>query len=190
MAARKKSEKEIGRMVRECGGDWKKFEDRRVCPHCHQLIYRVDNQPFDGIAVLRGRAVPIEIKSAKLSFSFADLKQHQRAGLSEWSHKHGSPVWLALQMGTQRVGAKNTPRRMWLIFWRSWLDHEAEIENLAGLSSIPYDSNVKGTRKLVREHQLGAVQNLADWELSWGPKGWELPEDHLFRLIYLNGAKI
>jgi len=184
MPARKKSEQDIGKMIRAIGGDWKKFEDRRFCPHCRQLIYRVDNQPYDGIGIVKGKAFPIEVKSAKLSFPFADIKEHQREGLGNWVLKHLNLSWLALQMGTHRAGSQHQPRRMWLISWGAWLQLELLIKDTTGLVSLPYDANTKGVRLKIREAQLGAVQALKNWELTWTNQGWFPPDNHLFCEMY------
>ncbi len=191
MTARKKSEADIGKLIRGIGGDWKKFEDRRYCPHCRQLIYRVDNQPYDGLGVLRGQTFPIEIKSAKLSFPFADIKEHQRAGLTDWQKKHGATAWFALQMGTGKAGSKdsNLPRRLWLVPWDIWLSYEEWVRETADQVSLPYDWHYGRMRKIITEHEMGAVQVLQDHELMWREGEWVLPDDHLFRLIYLPGER-
>lgn len=182
--SRKQSERELGQLIRSLGGDWKKFEDRRNCPHCHQLIYRVENVPFDGIGTLRSISMPVEVKSGKLTFPFADIKKHQRAGLADWMEKHGNSAWLCLQMGTQRVGSKSTPRRMWLIPWTDWIEIEHLVEMAGGLKSLPYSVETSN-RKTVKEHHLGAVTLLALYELWWREGKWVLPPLHSFRYHYL-----
>jgi penicillin-binding protein-related factor A (putative recombinase) len=183
--SRKQSEKELGQLIRSLGGDWKKFEDRRSCPHCHQLIYRVDNQPFDGIGTINSISFPIEVKSGKLTFPFADIKPHQRAGLADWMKKHGNSAWLCLQMGNQRVNATQSkaPRKMWLIAWDDWVDFEDLIKT-QGLKSLPYSFETSN-RVVVRDLRLGAVDLLANHELTWSKKGWVLPPLHSFRYHYL-----
>ncbi|MGH7274215.1 MAG: hypothetical protein ACREIQ_07160, partial [Nitrospiria bacterium] len=172
---RKVSEAEVGQLIRSLGGDWKKFEDRRYCPHCHQLIYRIDNQPFDGIGVIGGRAFPVEVKAAEKSFAFSEIMDHQRTGLSDWQSRHQSPAWLALQMGIT-IKHKETPRKMWLVRWNDWLEIEGMFREL-NVKSMPYSDR---TTKLVVLRNLGfnAVFRLADYELYWLNGEWHLPKSH------------
>ena len=176
----------MGHLIRNLGGDWKKFEDRRFCPHCRTLIYRVDNKPFDGLGVIQGHAFPVEIKSAKLSFPFADIEEHQREGLDAWTKKHTAPTWLALQMGTGRAGSQdsNLPRRLWLIPWASWKMIERLVNSRTGLVSLPYDCRYGRMRLAVKEHEAAAVQMLETYELLWVKGAWALPEEHVFRSWY------
>lgn len=180
---RKKSEAEIGQLIRDLGGDWKKFEDRRYCPHCHQLIYRVDNQPFDGLGVINGKAFPIEVKAGDTAFPFSEIMPHQRAGLSDWQARHQSPAWLALQLGTTIRAAPLLQRRMWLVSWTFWLGVESQIE-VNGFKSIAL-SHRTTNRRVIKELNLTAMDLLHNYELTWVQGGWRMSVNHPFRNYYL-----
>lgn len=143
----------------------------------------MDNRPYDGIATVHGRAIPIEIKTGQNYFRFADLKDHQIEGLQEWSAKHGYPTWIWIQMGTAKVTAIHNPnrRRVWLMPLYVFLgvrDYLAR-EGLKGISL-----NIQTTKRLEhKERELYATSQFKHYELDWN-KDWELPTDHLFHEMY------
>lgn len=189
---RKKSEADLAKLIHSLGWDWKKFEDQRYCPHCRNILYRVDNRPYDGMAIINGRAAPIEVKMGHTRFPFADLKEHQRAGMKAWEDKHGELTWLFLQLGDHRPNSKNFGRRRcWLIS----LNTLGGIENLCnvyGLKSLPLSEHT--TRRVkVRESKIYATNLLKNYELPWKKGGWELPHDHPFAVeydVYSKGAEL
>ena len=183
MPARKVSEHDFGALIRSLGGDYKKFADARYCPYCKKLLYKVDELPYDGQGVINGFAFPIEVKAADLSFDFADLKPHQRAGLSEWQKRHHRPAWLGLQMGTDPVNGKGAyPRRLWLIEWDAWLSFEEDVI-AQGAKSLPY-SPASTNRHAFIDNHLTATEMLKDYELVRIVGGWHLSYAHLFRVHY------
>jgi hypothetical protein len=188
MPARKTSEADFATLFHALGADWKKFEDRRYCPICHNLIFRVDNQPFDGLGVIYGRAFAVEIKAAELAFRFADIEPHQRAGLIEWQHRHIAHAWLGLQMGTAPANARSgTPRRLWLIDWDWWMQFEAGIQQMGRLS-LPYSTQTTN-RIDMRTAGIGAVDSLGTWALEHIKGGWKMPETHPFYQKYIQPNK-
>jgi len=182
MARRKLSEADLGSLIRDLGGDWHKFRDRQYCPMCHNLIYKMDNVPFDGEAVINGFSIPIEVKSGQTAFPFGDIKEHQREGLLEWQRKHHRPAWLCLQMGIQPAGRGELQRRMWLVPMNIWLNVE-ELLQEADFKSLPY-SIVSTNRKIIKEAGLTALDLLGPYELERITGRWAMPENHVFREIY------
>jgi hypothetical protein len=188
---RKRSEKDLGVLIRDLGGDWKKFEDRRYCPHCKQLIYRVDNRPYDGMATIRGLAIPIEIKSGKKSLRFDQLKDHQREGLREWEKKHGNITWIALQMGVSRPisNPENIPLRFWLFPYKKFINMEGLLEEITEQKSLPYNKDTTRNKRII-EYSLTAYDLLWHWEIIWLDGKWSLPIWHPFRAKYLPDTHI
>ena len=188
---RKKSEADLGTLIRSLGGDWKKFEDKRACPHCHKLLYRVDNRGYDGMATIRGISIPIEVKSGQRSFAFADLKPHQHEALLEWENKHGKQSWIALQVGTGRVNQKKEglPRKFWLFPHVLFQRMEALLDETVGQKSIPY-SLATTRNKLIHKYNLTLVEGYWDYEIIWMDGKWILPTWHVFRLYYLRDTYI
>ena len=189
---RKKSEADLAKLIHDLGWDWKKFEDKRTCPKCMHMLYRVDNRPYDGIATIRGGSIPIEVKWAKERYAFSDLKEHQREGMADWQLKHGCMTWLFLQLGDKRVTAKNDPyrRRCWLLPLNAILDIEYTV-SVYDLKSLAISKDTTN-RKVVKEAKLHADSMLKNYELEWKKGGWVLPPYHLFRQMYLiaQGAEI
>lgn len=178
---RKANEGEVARLFHHYGWDWHKFEDKRICPICHQLQYKAQYLPFDGVAIVAGQQIPIEIKQVNgTSFAFAEIRDNQRSGLQVWSERHRSPAWLFLTVGEERVNANaETRRRSWLIPCKEWFALEGQAR-LDGLESLP----------MCRSASRGAYADLSlaevfpDHELPWRDSGWQVPEFHPFGRTY------
>lgn len=184
---RKRSERDLGTLIRDLGGDWKKFEDKRFCPHCKKMLYRVDNRGYDGIATLKGRAIPIEVKSGKRSLRFADLEDHQREALQAWQDKHGWPAWVAIQVGEGRPNQKieDIPLKFWLFPYNFFLALELLCLERANQKSIPYSSKTTNNSNMIML-DLTLVEGCDEYEIVWIAGRWTMPTWHLFRLNYIN----
>lgn len=184
----KQAEADLAKLFYTIGWDWKKFEDKRICPRCKHLLYRVDNRPYDGIAVIYGRTIPIEVKQDKFRFMFSDLKEHQRDGLLEWERKHLSKAWIFLELGTDRTNSKSSKRRRaWLVPINTLLSIETLCE-VYGLKSLPLDKSTTN-RKDVLKSKIYATQLLSQWELPWEKGGWTLPKNHMFYKLYIKSEE-
>lgn len=180
---RKKAEADLAKFIHGLGWDWKKFEDQRYCPHCRHILYRVDNRPYDGMAIINGYAAPIEVKMGHTRFTFADLKEHQREGMKEWEDKHDNPSWLFLQIGDDRPNSKSENRRRCWLFTLNTLNG---IETLMGnydMKSLPLNEHTT-SRKILKEHELYATNLLKQHELMWKPGGWTIAKLHTFCMTY------
>lgn len=180
---RKKAEADLAKLIHGLGWDWKKFEDQRYCPHCRQILYRVDNRPYDGMAVIHGTSIPIEVKMGHTRFAFSDLKDHQREGMREWQVKHGRQTWLFLQMGDDRPNSKSKTRRRCWLMTLSTLEGIEDLCSAYGLKSLPLNEHTT-KRVKVKKDLVYATNLLHNHELPWIPGGWKLPHEHLFSKIY------
>lgn len=187
---KKQAEADFAKFVHDLGWDWKKFEDKRQCPKCFHLLYRVDNRPYDGVMTVWGKTIPVEIKQDETRFPFSDLKQHQRDGLLEWEERHDSLSWIYLMLGTDRVNSNSPKRRQsWLVPTSAFLQAE-QLCRVYGLKSMPLDfSTVQ--RVDVKEAQIYATSIFKNYRLEWQTGGWVLPKAHLLRELYnIKGAEI
>jgi penicillin-binding protein-related factor A (putative recombinase) len=184
---RKRSEADFTKLIHDLGWDWKKFEDKRFCPFCKKLQYRVDNMPYDGIATIKGRAIPVEVKSGTTRFGFNELKEHQREGLINWQKKHGAMAWLYLQMGVSRVDSSLGDRlRSWLMPISHFLQVENLVKGIYKYEGVALSEETTNRRDII-DNKLYATQLFKNYELAWIEKqGWSIPEGHLFRLTYLH----
>ncbi|KPK19761.1 MAG: hypothetical protein AMJ70_08545 [Dehalococcoidia bacterium SG8_51_3] len=186
---RKRAEADLAKFIHDIGWDWKKFEDRRYCPNCRALLYRVDDRPYDGMATVNGIAIPIEVKASKLNFAFSELKKHQEDGMLEWQEKHNryKGCWIFLQMGDQKPNSKQpNRRRCWLITLNAFLDIRT-LCSMMETQTLPYSEETTNRKKL-KDLQISATTLLGKWELKWIPGGWSLPREHLFNTYYI-GAR-
>jgi len=128
---------------------------------------------------------------ANAIFPFKDISIEQRAWLEMWirdgeENDWTQCSWLALGTRLGRAGAKNEPRRLWLIPWRDWL---SEIEHVLRPHrlSLPL-TKCKGQKPMaVQELGLNAINLLAKWELQWYNGGWTVPSNHIFsRMLNLS----
>jgi len=144
-----------------------KWTDMRMCPHCHELLYKSENM-VDYMIVAWNYASLVECKQGEDSFPFADenagLRPNQRAWLSEWE-LFGRPSWLFLELGTGRAP---NDRNAWLIPWTIWLYYESQLE-VVNRKSMPWRPNRQSKG-------FDAVGMLKHYQLNWVPtKGFVIP---------------
>jgi len=126
-------------------------------------------------------------------FPFRNISVEQRAWLEMWirdGEEQNRPQysWLALGTRLGRAGAKDKPRRLWLIPWRNWLSEVEHVLRPHRLS-LPL-AKCKGQKPAaVQEFGLNAINLLAKWELVWYNSHWIIPTEHLFSKTLTLSAK-
>jgi hypothetical protein len=158
-----------------------KWADMRACPHCGQLLYKVEDN-VDYTMIVGNIAGLVECKQDEERFRWADegvgIRPGQRAWLNEWQLQR-RPSWLFLEMGDGRAPKD---RNAWLIWWPVWLMHEGTLE-LGEKKSLAW-------RETRQSGGLNAVSLLADWQLDWVPnQGFVIPGKHQFWTMYKNQIK-
>ena len=188
---------EVGRLIRAAGWWDLTGRDAIICPRCKTKILPKKGRP-DTICPNPNRfGFVIEykmyenLKEGKLweqvpAFAFSEIEPEQRVWLTVWDSyakrdpsigikRGGAYIGLGIRHGT--AGAKNKPRKGWVIPWQSWLWVEDRLRE-AGQASLPLVAG-KGMNKLVQANHLDAVTQLAPWELAHVQNvGWRFPNLH------------
>ncbi len=177
--ARERGNPEVVRTFRAVGGFAEKKTDLWNAIHAWRQAQGVeDNEDVeagghpDYIVLVPPFGFFVEVKSALANFPLAELTARQR----EWLGDYVDIVWLWLFMGTS-IGARERPRRAWLVPWRKWLAVEAQL-GASGLKGLPYD---QPHQRAHRDRGLSACQLLKRYALEWAGDGtWTIPASHVF----------
>jgi len=148
--------------------------------------YATEDDPgrADLVCSIRGQCVHIEVKSAGLSFGFADWRGNQKHWALFSEKVLETPYWLFLAMGEHPPNynpAKYQPRRTWLVPRLRLLAVERLLKPYQG--SLPYIAG-KGYDLTLQSRKWDAVHLLAEYELKWGKGVFGLPLTHPFYKTY------
>lgn len=125
-----------------------------------------------------------EFRWASASFPFSHIRPEQRVWLTMWEsdtvqndnpYPDRSGAYLALGTRHGRAGARDEPRKGWLIPWWYWRTRVEEPIGALGQVSLPL---VAANAKLIDMRQYGADTLLKPYQLTWLAGGWHLEEDH------------
>lgn len=136
----------------------------------------------DQMIVKNGLGGYIEIKSAKTSFNFSDLRDNQREWIEQEAYANSKcRVWLWLFLGKNPPNydpQKYLPRRAWLVEYWDWLAIEDVIKPIQ--NSLPYRAG-KGYAKEMQGRCLDAETLLQGHVLTWSGAGvWTIDPTHPF----------
>jgi hypothetical protein len=154
-------------------GIWRrKYRDVMTCQFCHRRLWKDDEMP-DFMIVWQGCAYLVECKQSTTYWNFTDadgegIRHIQRREMDRWEAVH-NPCFLFLTLGSGRAPGS---RSAWIIPWSEWKTIETTLTR-------------RGQHSLARVSQrnVGALDLLKPWELSWSRGKWVVPPDHVFRQI-------
>jgi hypothetical protein len=177
----KQSEAELVQFAKRYKIDSHKYQDKRRCPRCFQLLWKSDKMP-DYEIVYQGWKSLVEVKQGSpkgLRWAFANadqgIRDTQHETLTYWMENHNVPyLWIALGDGRVPDG-----RGTFLLPYPTWMDIEAKLLDM-GQKSITYNTG----------RMIPAVDIMADFELIWLDGAWLLPDDHVFHQFFTQGNKI
>lgn len=165
--------RELYTLLKEIGYWPTRGRDAIICPRCNTAILPPMGRPDLLVLSPKGRSRVLEVKAINtertISFAFSQIEDDQRRWLNAWYDAGG--------LGYLGIGTYNErPRRLWLVDWEAWLQVEAKLSGIQ--QSIPIDSSISRTRKIVSEQHLDMVTLLADYELVRKTGGWDAPTSH------------
>lgn len=170
---KKQSEREFKEFCNRYGIDSYKYPDRRRCPACGKLLWKVNRMP-DYEITHKGIKSLVEVKQGSKRWYFASeetgIRGIQREKLDDHMRRHNMP-WVFLALGEGRAP---NGRGAFLIPWAVWKRTE-EMLLSEGQKSIRFEGGRMKTAKVI----------LAEYRLVWKDSGWSLPEGHIF-WNYLN----
>ncbi len=167
-------------------GVGRKNVDAIICNRCHSTIIKSTARGIaDYNATVAGCGLVVEVKAGRERFNFAELRLDQRTWLRHWMVKAEGIAWVWLQLGSERVNAKDYPRTAFLMPFHILTAIRRRVRFEGNSKSLALNELAASTRKLETQKKLWATNLLNDYRLEWKGNGLWMPnEDHLFFRTY------